>query len=93
MGDLAQPIAMKIVSSVLFAYAKILSAHCPHKDVTSGQEISAFFSENWDWFARNFPLLAPDPSTASFLRNKAQGWYRTNLKRSHNKVKKHSSFQ
>ena len=86
--EVSQPIAMKIISSVLFAYAKILTTRCPYKEVTSGHLISTYFSENFvPWFARSFPLLAHDSSVTSFLRNKTQGWFRTNLKRLQNRVK------
>ena len=86
--QLSQPIGMKIVSSVLFAYAKVLAQFCPHVGVTSGHPISNYFSENFvPWYTENFPLLSSDPSVTSLLRNKTQGWFRTNLKRLYNKTK------
>ena len=82
VNQLADPVHMRIVSSVLFAYAKILAQHCPYKGVTSGLLVSNYFSENFvPWFAENFPLLANDSLTTSNLRNKAQAWFRTQNKR------------
>ena len=88
----AQPLATKIVSSVLCAYTKILARFCPYKDLTSGVIISNYFTENFNlWFADNFTKLSLESSVAKSLRNKTRAWFITNLKRQQNKMKNNSS--
>ena len=79
--DLAQPVPLKILNSVLCAYAKILASHCPY-DELSGPNISNYFSENFvDWFTANFVDLASVGSTTRSMKSKTHGWFLTNLKR------------
>ena len=80
--EVTDPVAMKIVNSVLFAFAKILSSFCPHKELTSGPLVLNFFNENFlYWFSMHFPNLALDPATYKSFRAKTHGWYLTALKR------------
>ena len=86
--EFSQPLAMKIVSSVLCAYTKILARFCPYKDLTSGVVISNYFTENFNlWFSENFSKLSIHSSVAKSLRNKTRAWFITNLKRQQSKVK------
>ena len=86
--DISQPVPMKILNSVLCAYAKTLAMFCPYEEITSGPTISSYFSENFHvWFFENFSLLSTVPSIARSLRNKTHGWFLTNLKRKQSKIR------
>lgn len=86
--DLSQPVPMKILNSVLCAYAKILASYCPYDEV-SGPTITNYFSENFiDWFSQHFVILASVRSIARSMRNKTHGWFLTNLKREQAKRKR-----
>lgn len=87
--DFSQPIVMKIISSVLCAFTKVLARFCPYKDLTSGVIISNYFADNFNsWFTENFTKLPLETSIAKSLRNKTRAWFITNLKRQQNKMNK-----
>ena len=80
--EAADPVATKIVNSVLFAYAKLLSSFCPYKEVSSGPLVLNFFNDNfYSWFSNHFPNLALNAKTCKSFKGRAHGWFLTGLKR------------
>ena len=85
--QVSEPLKMKIVSSVLYDFAKTLVQFYPHEGVTKGHLVSNYFSENFEpWYTENFPHLASDKTITVLLRNKTQSWFRTLLKQLHEKI-------
>ena len=88
LEEISEPVPKKILNSVMWSFAKILTTFCPHQE-KSGPAVYRYISDHFDpWFSHNFPLLSSSPATTRTYKSRIHGWFLTILKRKKPKGKK-----
>ena len=81
LEEMSEPVPKKILNSVMWSFAKILTAFCPYQE-KSGPAVARYISDAFDpWFSYNFPLLSSSAAATRTFKTRIHGWFLTNLKR------------